>query len=171
MTSVPPKFRVYILEYMAHLSLKDWAAVGDDFVKLGFVADGSKNPNEIPGLMDSVGVLLDVLMAGGGAKNLNVVKVRTTKCSAHLRSFLCCHSCARLAQASTLRTGLHRQAMSRAPSHAARVRMRIVVVYLWPAAPARVASTHCMRVLPVAVMRGEGCLRLTCLGPAPDALC
>lgn len=75
-TEVPAKLRVYILEYMAHLSLKDWQAVGDDFVKLQFVAEGSKHPNEVPGLMDSVGVILDLLMGGGGMQSLDKVKVR-----------------------------------------------------------------------------------------------
>ena len=54
-TEVPSNFRVYILEYMAHLSLQDWKAVGDDFVNLQFVAPGSMHPNDIPGLMDAVG--------------------------------------------------------------------------------------------------------------------
>lgn len=70
-TEVPPKFRVYILEYMAHLSLKDWQGVGQDFVNLEFVAPGSVHPNSVPGLMDSVGVLLGILMDGGGAANLD----------------------------------------------------------------------------------------------------
>lgn len=74
-TEVPAKLRIYILEYMAHLSLKDWKAVGDDFVKLQFVAEDSKNPNEVPGLMDSVGVILDLLMGGGGMQSLDKVKV------------------------------------------------------------------------------------------------
>jgi hypothetical protein len=63
--------------YMAHLSLKDWRAVGDDFVKLQFVAEGSMHPNDVPGLMDSVGVLLDILMSGGGAANLDKLQART----------------------------------------------------------------------------------------------
>eukprot|EP00892_Ulva_mutabilis_P008423 jgi/Ulvmu1/5953/UM026_0075.1 len=70
-TEVPQQFRVYILEYMAHLSLKDWQGVGQDFVNLEFVAPGSVHPNAVPGLMDSVGILLEVLMGGGGAKNLD----------------------------------------------------------------------------------------------------
>lgn len=76
MTEVPQQFRVYILEYMAHLSLKDWRGVGQDFVNLEFVAPGSVHPNDVPGLMDSVGVLLDVLMGGGGAKNLDQLQAR-----------------------------------------------------------------------------------------------
>lgn len=74
-TEVPPQFRVYILEYMAHLSLKDWQGVGQDFVNLEFVAPGSVHPNSVPGLMDSVGVLLGVLMDGGGAANLDKLQV------------------------------------------------------------------------------------------------
>ena len=76
MTEVPEKFRIYILEYMAHLSLKDWRAVGDDFVKLQFVAEGSVHPNNVPGLMDSVGVILELLMTGGGMQSLDGVKAR-----------------------------------------------------------------------------------------------
>lgn len=76
-TEVPANFRVYILEYMAHLSLQDWKAVGNDFVNLQFVAPGSMHPNDIPGLMDAVGGVLEVLMLGGGAKNLENIRVRT----------------------------------------------------------------------------------------------
>lgn len=75
-TEVPANFRVYILEYMAHLSLQDWKAVGQDFVNLQFVAPGSMHPNDIPGLMDAVGGVLEVLMLGGGAKNLENIRVR-----------------------------------------------------------------------------------------------
>ena len=74
-TEVPSNFRVYILEYMAHLSLQDWKAVGDDFVSLQIVAPGSMHPNDIPGLMDAVGSVLEVLMLGGGAKNLENIRV------------------------------------------------------------------------------------------------
>ena len=74
-TEVPANFRVYILEYMAHLSLQDWKAVGQDFVNLQFVAPGSMHPNDIPGLMDAVGGVLEVLMLGGGAKNLENIRV------------------------------------------------------------------------------------------------
>lgn len=73
-TEVPANFRVYILEYMAHLSLQDWKAVGNDFVNLQFVAPGSMHPNDIPGLMDAVGGVLEVLMLGGGAKNLENIR-------------------------------------------------------------------------------------------------
>lgn len=75
-TEVPPNLRVALLEYMAHLSMKDWRALGDDFVTLQFVTEDSVNPNEIPGLMDSVGALMEVLMAGGGAVNLDPTKTR-----------------------------------------------------------------------------------------------
>jgi hypothetical protein len=73
-TEVPAKFRVFILEYMAHLSLKDWRAVGQDFVNLQFVAPGSMHPNDVPGLMDAVWAVLDILMQGGGAKNLDALQ-------------------------------------------------------------------------------------------------
>jgi hypothetical protein len=66
---------VYILEYMAHLSLQDWKAVGNDFVNLQFIAPGSMHPNDIPGLMDAVGGVLEVLMLGGGAKSLANIRV------------------------------------------------------------------------------------------------
>lgn len=62
---------------MAHLSLKDWKAVGNDFVNLQFIAPGSMHPNDIPGLMDAVGAVLEVLMLGGGAKHLGSLKVCT----------------------------------------------------------------------------------------------
>lgn len=75
MTEVPEKFRIYILEYMAHLSLKDWRAVGDDFVKLQFIEEGSMHPNDVPGLMDSVGAVLEILMAGGGMQPMDPGKV------------------------------------------------------------------------------------------------
>jgi hypothetical protein len=83
-TEVPANFRVYILEYMAHLSLQDWKAVGDDFVNLQFIAPGSKHPNEIPGLMDAVGAVLEVLMLGGGAKSLENIRVRSALLSLFL---------------------------------------------------------------------------------------
>lgn len=75
-TQLPPGLRVALLEYMAHLSMKDWEALGNDFVKLQFVTEDSSNPNEVPGLMDSVGALMEVLMAGGGAVNLSPDKTR-----------------------------------------------------------------------------------------------
>jgi hypothetical protein len=74
-TEVPEKFRIYILEYMAHLSLRDWHAIGDDFVKLQFLDETSAHPNSVPGLMDSVGVILDLLISGGGMASLDKVKV------------------------------------------------------------------------------------------------
>jgi len=75
-TEVPSNLRVALLEYMFHLSVKDWVALGNDFVELGFVTESSCNPNEVPGLMQSVGALMEVLMAGGGAVNLDPTKTR-----------------------------------------------------------------------------------------------
>ena len=75
-TEVPERFRVFILEYMAHLSLKDWQAVGQDFVNLQFIAEGSMHPNDVPGLMDSVGVVLEALMTGGGLSAMEGMEAR-----------------------------------------------------------------------------------------------
>ena len=92
-TEVPEKFRVYILEYMAHLSLKDWRAIGNDFVKLQFVTEDSVHPNDVPGLMDSVGVILDLLMLGGGMSSLDNVQARCAPCMATCLSCCACQLC------------------------------------------------------------------------------
>lgn len=102
-TEVPQRFRVFILEYMAHLSLKDWQGVGQDFVNLEFVVPGSVHPNAVPGLMDSVGVLLEILMAGGGAKNLDKLQARPAPpghlCAGALTPPLVPHACAAVTSA------------------------------------------------------------------------
>lgn len=46
MTEVAPERRLALVEYIAHLSVQDWAGVAKDLVNLGFTPEGEFAPRE-----------------------------------------------------------------------------------------------------------------------------
>jgi aarF domain-containing kinase len=49
MTDVTPEQSIALVEYIAHLSAKDWEAVTRDLVTLGFIPPGgSYSPEDLP---------------------------------------------------------------------------------------------------------------------------
>jgi hypothetical protein len=44
MTEVAPERRLALVEYIAHLSVQDWAGVARDLVNLGFTPEGAAVP-------------------------------------------------------------------------------------------------------------------------------
>ncbi|EIE22124.1 ABC1-domain-containing protein [Coccomyxa subellipsoidea C-169] len=71
MTEVAPERRLALVEYIAHLSVQDWAGVAKDLVNLGFTPEGAPDPGEA-GLVEPLGAVLSQLSAGGGAKGINI---------------------------------------------------------------------------------------------------
>ena len=45
MTNVGPERRLALVEYIAHLSVQDWAGVARDLVNLGFTPEGAPTPS------------------------------------------------------------------------------------------------------------------------------
>ncbi|CAL8467304.1 g6841 [Coccomyxa elongata] len=71
MTEVAPERRLALVEYIAHLSVQDWAGVARDLVNLGFTPEGAPDPGEA-GLVEPLGAVLMELSKGGGAKGINI---------------------------------------------------------------------------------------------------
>lgn len=74
MTTIPEEYSLALLEYIAHLSIKDWDSVAEDLVKLGFVAPNAPSLRE-SGLIEPLGRILEQLSGGGGAAKVNVERI------------------------------------------------------------------------------------------------
>lgn len=62
-----------LVEYIAHLSLRDWAAVPEDLRRLGFIRPEAPDSSVIA---EPLGRILTQLSVGGGAKGVNLDQVR-----------------------------------------------------------------------------------------------
>lgn len=58
-----------LVEYIAHLSLQDWAAVPEDLRRLGFISADAPDSSVIA---EPLGRVLSQLSVGGGAKGVNL---------------------------------------------------------------------------------------------------
>lgn len=76
MTEIPEERRIALIEYIAHLTAKDWEATVADLVTLGFipqdVVDDKAKLNIVAPILGSV---LEQLSNGGGAKAVNVEEI------------------------------------------------------------------------------------------------
>eukprot|EP00198_Chlamydomonas_reinhardtii_P007169 XP_001696505.1 predicted protein [Chlamydomonas reinhardtii] len=73
MTEVTPEQRIALVEYIAHLSTRDWGKLAVDLQTLGFI------PPEVDtqeaGLVEPLGRVMVQLVGGGGASKVNIDKV------------------------------------------------------------------------------------------------
>jgi len=67
MTEVTENQRFGMIEAIAHLLNRDYSEIGQDFINLGFIPEGTDTRPIVPALT----TVFDVALAGGGAKSIN----------------------------------------------------------------------------------------------------
>jgi len=67
MTEVTENQRYGMIEAIAHLLNRDYSEIGQDFINLGFIPEGTDTRPIVPALT----TVFDVALAGGGAKSIN----------------------------------------------------------------------------------------------------
>lgn len=67
MTEVTENQRYGMIEAIAHLLNRDYTEIGQDFINLGFIPEGTDTRPIVPALT----TVFDVALAGGGAKSIN----------------------------------------------------------------------------------------------------
>lgn len=67
MTEVTENQRYGMIEAIAHLLNRDYSEIGQDFINLDFIPEGTDTKPIVPALT----TVFDVALAGGGAKSIN----------------------------------------------------------------------------------------------------
>lgn len=67
MTEITDDQKYGMIEAIAHLINRDYSEIGQDFINLGFIPEGTDTTDIVPALTK----VFDVALAGGGAKSIN----------------------------------------------------------------------------------------------------
>lgn len=76
MAEVSPEQRSALIEFIAHLTTKNWSAVAQDMFKLGFIEEGAPDPHE-SGLVHALETIMGQIVDGGGAGKISITQLMT----------------------------------------------------------------------------------------------